>query len=98
MRTLIKKQTAADDAEHYFRRCDVGCALQVTGDLGTDTIPVYFFDPEDNTDTGAYDNDGELLVLSQTNPAIPIHHACHIHVDKPTTTNAVGVKIAGLGL
>lgn len=92
---LIPKQTAALSATYEFLNYQLGCSLQVSGDLGAETIPVNYIDDDDDV-TDAYDSEGVALELSATNPSIPIHAGCKVVIQKGVTTNAVGVFIAGI--
>ena len=95
---IAKKTEAAEATEgyYYFSGSAIHATVVVSGDLGSDTIPIMYVG-SDGTFTQAYDKEGTALVLSQSNPAISIEDPMHIRAAKGATTNAIGVDIHGIG-
>ena len=92
---IVTKGTTAKTVDFEFWPQHIGCTLIVSGDLGSDTIPVTFIG-SDGTATDAYDRDEAAMVLSSTRPAIPIFSAMKLRIAKPITSNSVGVDLHGI--
>lgn len=96
MNPVIPKQKPAHTAQFYFQINHLGCSLVADGDLGSDTIPIYYVNSAGEKTT-AKDSEGNDLEITADNPAVPIYFACNVQIEKGLTSNAVGVNIHGLG-
>ena len=69
-------------------------SFQVDGDLATDEITISYSGLVDAELTDAYDEDGDLLKLTQTNPQIVFYANAKIQIDKPAgTANDIGLNL-----
>ena len=95
METIFTKDKLAQSKAAYTIEANMlrPVSLQVDGDLGSEEITISYSDFAGTGLTDAYDSDGNLLVLSQTKPHIAFYAPAKIQIDKPVTTNDVGLNI-----
>ena len=87
---LIKYQTAADEGNC---KVNAGQTISVRGVLGSEIIEVFIPDGDGGW-TELYE-EGELVTLSATNMQITAYGNTLVRVEKPATSNAVGVTVIG---
>ncbi len=70
-----------------------GDSIVVDGDLATETIAIKHVGLNSYDMTTAYDNNGNAIVLTSTKTAFVALGYMYIQIQKPTTTNPVGVLV-----
>ena len=96
---IIAKQTAAAVSETIdLTRGPFPKTVFVAGLLVAEEIEVFVVDTEDATadPLPLYDPDGSAVVLTVSSQPITIPGPIHLQFDKPTTANAVGVRLQNI--
>lgn len=96
MKNIIPKGTAAASWEKESKQLDNNWKVRVDGDLGSDTIGVFFVGSSGAL-TAPTDDFGSDVVLSASNRQLEIPKGSGvIRIVKGVTTNEVGVDLAGM--
>jgi len=95
MEEIIEKQEAAKNKDFYPRSSQVGRTLQLDGDIGSYTIPVYLVNKDGTDGLPATDDLGNAIEFSALNTNILVTGRMSLRLKKPVTTgNAAGINLA----
>jgi hypothetical protein len=94
MTPFLTKTDAAASKIHEFKSGDVPANLVLNdgGNIGDDTISVYYVGSDDSLTT-VLDEYGDGFEFSADRKNLPIEFPCKIKVDKAATTSAVGIDL-----